>query len=152
MNIWGATPKERKLLRDRPTDLRGMLMMQVDIATLREMRLMREIAGLAREDDSPDAMRPLEELTIKDGAARGKAAQDSEQTSSEQVTKRRSAFEARQQLEGQLHRLHELKLKTLEALAKSEGDAPPAEDGVRLEICLPDNGRGRADDGGEEET
>ena len=67
----------------------------------------------------------------------------------ERALKRRSLFDARQELEGRLSKLSEQKLKALELLSELEERHGTAAQEAGARIIIPDNGRGRVEAGGE---
>lgn len=140
----GASQAEREGLNDLPDDARGMLCEQIAFMALRQKRAMLELKKFEREAGAK-GRGALEESSDKDSCTGGKAGPDSEQNSRERVTKRRSTFDARQEIEARLNKLGDQMLKAIELMGALEehggdsgGDAP------RTCILIPDNGRGCA--------
>lgn len=144
MALCGATKAERAMLLDMPDDSRELLCQQIKLLALRERRAMLELKALVARGNA-DAAHPMEDVVLKDARVCGRAAADSEQTSSEQTIKRRSAFELLQELDAQLHRLNEQKLRAIDLLARLDERCPQEANNVKFDICIPDNGRGRAE-------
>ncbi len=143
LKLCGATRTERDRLAHLPTEPRALLRQQIELLALRERRAMRAMAALKRL--CRNSVGALEEHTQKDSRTCGKAAADSEQTVSEHSTRRRSIFDARQELEAQLNKLNEQKLKAIELLARLDERQSEQQPGVRFSICIPDNGRARVE-------
>ncbi len=139
----GATKSERRLLARLPDEPRALLYQQIELLALRERRALRALSAL--EKATRGAPEALEEHAQKEARVCGKAAVDSEQTSLEHTTRRSSAFSARQELDAQLGRLNEQKLKAIELLARLDERQGDQSGGVRLSICIPDNGRARVE-------
>ena len=137
LKLCGATRTERDRLAHLPTEPRALLRQQIELLALRERRAMRAMAALKRL--CRNSVGALEEHTQKDSRTCGKAAADSEQTVSEHI------FDARQELEAQLNKLNEQKLKAIELLARLDERQGEQQPGVRFSICIPDNGRARVE-------
>lgn len=146
--LCGATEEEMRLLGALPRDSRGLLLCQLGLIALRERRALRELKELAR-GTARDAGRALDESATRDVRVAGKASADGEQTTNERALKRRSLFDARQELEGRLSKLSEQKLKALELLCELEERHGTAVQEAGARIIIPDNGRGRVEAGGE---
>lgn len=141
--LCGATRPEQKKLARLPEDPRALLCQQISLLTLRERRAMRAMTALEHTDRS--ATGALEEHSTKESRTCGKAAADSEQTVNEHSTRQRSTFDARQELDAQLNKLNEQKLKAIELLARLDERQGTQQSGVRFSICIPDNGRARVE-------
>ncbi len=141
----GASPAERAKLGGLPDDARGMLGAQIAFMALRQSRAMQELKAFSREA-GVKGIGALEESSDKDACTGGKAGPDSEQNSREHVIKRRSAFDARQEIEARLNKLGDQMLKAIELMvALEERGADSGGDAPRTCILIPDNGRGRAE-------